>query len=287
VRAVHPDHRYLENTIVTRGRFLNEVDLRERRKVAAIGQPVAEFLFGRLDPLGRELTINGLRYTVVGLFEDTGGEGELRKIYLPITTAQRAYNGYDRIDQIMFTIGDASLERSLAIEREVTALFADRHDFDPSDRSAVRIRNNLENYERIGKVLWVIGVFVWFVGLGTVVAGVVAVSNIMLISVRERTREFGIRKALGATPGSIVSLVIQEAVLLTAVSGYIGLVLGVALLEVGAGSLPANDFFRNPEVSLSSALAATALLVVFGALAGYFPARRAARINPIDALRDE
>jgi putative ABC transport system permease protein len=140
---------------------------------------------------------------------------------------------------------------------------------------------------RINRVLGWISLFVWFVGLGTVVAGVVAVSNIMLISVRERTREFGIRKALGATPGSIVSMVLKEAVVLTAVSGYVGLVLGVALLEVSASALPANDFFRDPEVSLGSALAATGLLVVFGALAGYFPARRAARINPIDALRDE
>ncbi|MBW2254501.1 MAG: FtsX-like permease family protein, partial [Deltaproteobacteria bacterium] len=135
-------------------------------------------------------------------------------------------------------------------------------------------------------IVWIRG-FVWIVGIGTVFAGVVGVSNIMLVSVQERTREIGLRKALGATPGSIVSMILQEAIVLTSVSGYAGLVAGVAIVEAVNRALPENEYFRNPEVDLPAVLLATALVVIFGALAGLFPALRAARVNPVIALRDE
>ncbi len=287
VRSAHPDHRYLENTVMLSGRFLNDLDLSQRRKVAVIGIRVAQFLFGRAEPLDKWLQINGIPYKVIGVFEDSGGEGEMRKIYVPISTAQMAYGGHDRIHRLMFTVGDASLEESKKIEAEVRELLAKRHHFSPDDKRALRIRNNVENFQQVSAIFSGIRWFVWFVGLGTIFAGIVGVSNIMLISVKERTKEIGIRKALGATPGSIVGQIVQEAVFLTAVSGYFGMVAGIVIWELVNRYVPENDAFRSPHVDIRVVLIATAILIVAGAVAGFFPARRAARVNPIVALRDE
>lgn len=287
IRSVHPGHRYLENTIVTRGRFVDDLDLVERRKVTVIGEPVARFLFRGEDPLGKHLTVAGVPFQVVGLFHDEGGENEAQQVYLPITTAQAAFGGYQQVHQIMFTVGEASVEDALAIEASVRSLLAERHHFDPEDPQAVRVRNNVEQFERIRQIFTLLDSFVWLVGVGTVMAGIVGVSNIMLVSVRERTAEIGLRKALGATPGAIVGAIVQEAVLLTAVAGYVGIVGGVAVLALLRATMPENDYLRDPEVRLGPAVVAAALLVLFGALAGMAPALRAARIHPAEALRDE
>lgn len=287
VRSVHPDHRYLENTIMTAGRFLNDLDLREHRKVAVLGELIRDDLFGDDPGIGEYIHVNGIAFKVIGVFEDTGGENEMRKIYLPISTAQRTFNGRDRVAQIMVTVGDAGVEESEVISRNITRDLAARHRFDPEDRRAVFINNNLERFQRFLRVIGGMKAFIWVIGFGTLLAGVVGISNIMMITVRERTKEFGVRKALGATPGSIVGLILQEAVFITGVAGYIGLVLGVAVLEAAATNLPGSSFFRNPSVDLTMALYATLLLVVAGATAGLVPAIRAARIRPIEALRDE
>ena len=287
IRAVHPDHQFLENTLITDGRFLNQRDLDDKRKVAVIGIRVAEFLFGRQDPIGQWLKINSIQFRVVGVFEDVGGEGEMRKLYIPITTARAAFNGGRTIHQLMFTVGDTSPAQSRAIEEKVRQLLASQHHFSPTDQRAVRVRNNLEQLQEVTEIFEYIRIFVWIVGIGTIIAGIVGVSNIMLISVKERTKEIGVRKALGATPFSIVSLILQESVFLTAVSGYIGLVSGVGLLELASTHLPDNEYIRDPQVDLRVAVSAMVLLVVCGAIAGYFPARRAASVNPVVALRDE
>jgi len=169
----------------------------------------------------------------------------------------------------------------------VRALLSARHSYSPTDKRALRLRNNMERFAEVGQMFVFIRYFVWVVGIGTIVAGIVGVSNIMLISVKERTREIGLRKALGATPRSLVSFVVSEAVLLTSLAGYCGVVAGVGALELANRLLPNNDYFMNPEVDLRVVIYATLLLVFFGALAGFVPARRAARINPIVALRDE
>jgi putative ABC transport system permease protein len=287
VRSVHPGHRYVENTIVTEGRYLNELDQSEARKVAVVGNLVAEALFKNASPVGRWIEINDIAFKVVGVFDDTGGEGERRKIYIPISTAQRTYAGRDRIHQLMVTTGDATVSASEGIAGEIRGRLARRHRFAPDDDRAVFLRNNNREFARFVELSRGIRLFVWVIGAGTILAGVVGVSNIMMIVVRDRTKEIGIRKALGATPWSIVSLVLHEAVVITGVAGYVGLVLGVLALELAAGQLPDEGFFRRPEVDLSVAIWATVLLVAAGALAGLFPARRAARIRPIEALRDE
>jgi putative ABC transport system permease protein len=285
MRGTHPGHRYLEKTIMVRGRFLDDSDIAERRKVCVIGSKVAAFLFGQKDPVGEYISIHGLSYKVVGVFEDVGGEAELKKIYAPITTAQLLYNQPGRVHQIMFTIGDATLEQSQALARQVTLFMAARTGVSPDDRQALRVQNNIAQFQRVNSVVVWIQAFGWIVGIGTLLAGVVGVSNIMLISVKERTREIGIRKALGATPWSIISLVIGEAVIVTSVAGYCGLIAGVFAVELAARTLTDVPYLRQPDVDLPVALTAALVLVFFGALAGFFPARHAASISPMEALR--
>jgi putative ABC transport system permease protein len=286
VRSVHPGHRHLENSIITGGRFLDALDLREHRKVAAIGDRVARALFRGDSPVGEHLEINGIPFKVVGTFRDEGPEHESEKIYIPISTAQRVFNGANRVHQFMFTTGEADLERSEAMAAMVRRRLAERHDFAVEDQRAVFVNNLNEAFGRFVALMGGIRAFVWVVGLGTILAGVVGVSNIMLIGVRERTKEIGVRKALGATPGSIVGLILQESVLITSAAGYLGLVLGVATLELMAGKLR-HEVFRDPEVDLQVASAAVALLVAAGTAAGLVPAIKAARIRPVEALRDE
>jgi len=287
ILGVHPDHRYLEKTLMTRGRYLNASDQAEKRKVCVIGSKVREILFGNADPVGEYVNIRGLAYKVVGEFEDVGGENELRKIYVPISTAQLVYNQPQIIHQLIFTVGDATVAESQAMADKARATLARNHDFSPDDRRALRMGNNLEQYTRITGVFRWIRIFVWIVGVGTLLAGIVGIGNIMLISVAERTKEIGVRKALGATPAAIIRMVLGEALVLTGVSGYAGLVAGVGVVELVAARFHDAPFFREPSVSLQVAVSATLLIMAAGALAGFFPAYRAARVNPIVALRSE
>lgn len=288
VRACHPDHRFIENTEIIDGRFLNDIDLTERRKVAVIGPVAIERLFKGADPLGEWINVNGTMYRVVGVFDDDGGEEEQSKIYIPIATAQMVYGGASQIHQIMFTIPeDTDVEQSEAIVQETTRLLAGRHHFSPNDKRAVRVRNTVEEFQRIVALFERIRTFIWIVGIGTIIAGIVGVSNIMLISVRERTKEIGIRKALGATPWTIVSQILLESLIVTGTAGYLGLVAGLGLIELVRKNVPPSDFFRDPEVNLAVVAGATVLLVFSGLLAGYFPARIASKVSPIVALRAE
>jgi putative ABC transport system permease protein len=287
VRACHPDHVWLENTIITDGRFLNDLDLVHRRKVAVVGAAVIDRLFHKKDPIGSWIDINGTMYRVVGTFRDDGGEDEEAKIYIPITTAQMAYGRPQQINQIMFTIGDARSERAAAIQEQAVRLIAGKHHFSPKDKRALRVRNEVENFERIVSLFDRIRFFIWIIGAGTIVAGIVGVSNIMLISVRERTKEIGIKKALGATPWAILSQIVMEALFVTGTSGYVGLLAGLGVIELVKKYVPPSDFFRDPEANFAVVVSATVVLVLAGLLAGYFPARLAAKVNPIVALRAE
>ncbi|MEY4546679.1 MAG: hypothetical protein RL685_2874 [Pseudomonadota bacterium] len=286
VRGCHPDHQYLERTIVQAGRFINDLDVSDRRKVAVIGSTVERVLFGSEDPLGQMINVRGVNYEVVGVFEDVGGEGELRLIYVPLSTAQLVYHGGNEVHQILFTTGAASVAESEAMIRSTRQILAARHHFDPADRRAVQVSNNLLRFRKLMDIFDWVQTFVWIVGVGTLFAGIVGVSNIMIISVQERTLEIGIRKALGATPGAIVGMVLLEALLLTSLAGYVGLVGGVSLVEALRRHLPPNDYLRNPTVDVRVALLATSLLVAAGVLAGLLPALAAARVRPVVAMRN-
>ncbi len=288
IRTVHPDHQYIEKTKTIKGRFINDIDILEKRKVASIGSLVKKTLFKMEDPMGKYIEVNGVPFKVIGVFEDEGGENEQEILYLPISTAQMVFNGQDRINQMMFTVGDAGIEESKVIEEEVRKKMAKTHTFNPDDERAIRFWNNVEEFLKFNNLFDNINLFIWVIGIMTIVAGIVGISNIMMIVVKERTKEIGIRKALGATPGSIIKLIIMESVLITAVSGYIGLVLGVGLIELVSSFIPEDtQFFNSPEVNFNVAVTATVILIVAGTIAGLIPATRAAAIKPIVALRDE
>jgi putative ABC transport system permease protein len=286
IRGCHPGHQYLERTIMLAGRFINDLDVTERRKVAVIGPAVQTALFGKADPLGEIINIRGVNYKVIGVFEDQGGQGELRRIYIPLSTAQLVYHGANRVHQIMYTTGAATLDESRAMADRTRQVLAERHHFDPQDRRAVQISNNLVQFRKLMDIFDWVRTFVWVVGIGTLFAGIVGVSNIMIISVQERTLEIGIRKAIGATPRSIVMMILTEALLLTSCAGYVGLTAGVLLVETVRRHLPENDYIRNPTLDVRVALVATALLIGAGALAGLLPALKAARVRPIVAMRN-
>ncbi len=291
VLGCHPEHQFLENQTAVKGRFINEMDWRHKRKVAAIGTKVAEALFGDEDPIGKEINVKGIMYKVVGVFKDAGGDEEMRRIFIPISVAQLTYGGTNQLHQIMFTVGNASVEESNAIKQSVVSLMSQRHKFSPEDTRALYIWNNVEEFQKFMSLFEGIRIFVWIVGFGTIIAGIVGVSNIMLIVVKERTREIGVRKAIGATPRSIIRLFLQESITITLIAGYMGLIAGIGLIEFINWAMMhfgiETEFFRNPSVDLRTAVFATILLVVAGALAGFFPARKAAKVNPIMALKEE
>lgn len=288
VRAVHPDHAFIENTVIKQGRYISQSDLDENKKVTCIGNLVVDQLFAKdEDPLGKYINVNGIAFQVVGVFQDEEGDYENRMLYLPITTAQNAFNGQSKIRQILLTTGDATVEETTKMAEDMTTMLAAKHNFDKNDTQALSVWNNYEEYKKVLSLMTNIRIFIWIIGIGTIIAGIVGVSNIMMIVVKERTKEIGVRKALGATPTSIVGLIIQESIFITAVAGYLGLICGVGLLELASTYMPPSDFFERPEVNLGVAISATVVLIIAGTFAGMIPARRASMINPVVALRDE
>jgi putative ABC transport system permease protein len=286
VRSCQTDHDKLEKCNMISGRFLNDMDIKEARKVAVIGKPVQDALFKEEDPIGKYVDVSGILYKVIGVFKDEGRQDNDR-LYIPISTMQKSYNGKDYVDVIWFSTGNASLLQSKRMLEDSKAYIYSKYKIDPTDERAFVAFDNNENYKQIMDLLNGIKFFVGIIGVGTIIAGIVGVSNIMMIVVKERTKEIGVRKAIGATPYSIVSLVIQESILITGFAGYVGLVLGVVVTELAKKFMPPSDFFRNPEVDLSVAVGATLFLIFAGAVAGFVPALKAARIKPIEALRDE
>jgi putative ABC transport system permease protein len=287
INAVHHSALALETHEMVAGRFLSESDIMQKRKSAVVGQPVIDFLFKPEETaIGEWIEVAGVPFQIVGIFKNSAGAEQERQLYIPVSTAQLAFNGADRLGMIAFTVGNADADATKKIIDQVVGQLAERHNFSASDKQAVRVQNNVEGFQRFQQMFLILSVFVVVIGLGSLAAGVVGVSNIMMIAVKERTKEIGVRKALGATPSSIVFMVIQESVFLTGVAGLLGLAGGVFLLSA-IDSAHLTAFIRNPSIDLTVGVIATGFLVLTGALAGYFPARAAAKINPIHALRDE
>ena len=285
---VHPDHKFLEKTKVINGRYINQRDMDNHTKIIVIGDLVRQDLF--LDEkivLGKFVNLNGIPYKVVGVYKDDGGDDEERIIYMPLTTAQRIYGNNDYVDQINLTYNpnmdfNQAIDFGLELERKLK----NRFKVAKNDQRAIRVRNMAMQNKGINQMTSVLGVIILIIGFGTLIAGIVGISNIMIFIVKERNKEIGIRKALGASPKSIISLIIIESIFITTLSGYVGLIAGVALLEWSGPSL-GDYFITNPSVSQSLIITATFILIIAGAIAGYLPAKKASLIKPIKALRDD
>jgi putative ABC transport system permease protein len=286
IQAIHPGHQVIEAIELLQGRLLNNLDIKEYRKVAVIGKSVREQLFKDENPVGKYLLVRGIPFQVVGVFGDIH-EGETTRLYIPISLAQKTFITKNRIGALTFTAGDASVAESNQMIDEIKETMARKYNFDPEDTRAMWSWNALKEYQQMQALFKGINLFVMIIGIFTIIAGIVGVSNIMLIVVKERTKEIGIRKAIGARPASIILLILQESILITAIAGYLGLVAGVALLEVITKMMPATDFFRNPGVNFKVAISATIMIIIAGAIAGFIPARKAANIQPVVALHDE
>ena len=286
-----PDNQFIENADISQGRFLNHSDVMGNKKVAVIGNKVSQDLFKGEDPVGKDISLYGINFKVIGVFFDPGGERDESKVMLPITTAQKAFNGGNDIRNMTYTVKmsdnfDKAVKLSEEISMGIENDLKERHIIAPDDISAINVNNTLEEARKIYSLVDTIKAVFWFVGIGTIIAGVVGVGNIMLIIVKERTKEIGIRKALGAEPMSIVAMILQESIFVTMFSGLFGLVAGLGLLEV-VGPLIESDFIKHPQVDFNTALTTVFVLVFAGAVAGFIPAYRAAKIKPIVALRDE
>ncbi|MDR1645170.1 MAG: ABC transporter permease [Tannerellaceae bacterium] len=307
IRSVYPDYCMIHYVPVNagNGRFINAIDLKERRKVIVISPRMATVLFrDSIEPVGKYVRVGSGMYQVIGIYEDEN-KATSSPAYIPFTTGQMLFDDGYQVSEIVFTIeGVNTKAQAEAFEKRLKKRMAYRHRFSPDDLNAIGFYSAGEEFRMWKGMTNGIAFFIWIVGIGTLMAGIVGVSNIMLITVRERTKEFGIRKAIGAKPSSILSLIIIESVLVTSVFGYIGMVGGIGLAEgvdyimdmTGANAAPDNGgsgdmgnttVFRHPTVDLGISLAATGVLIIAGVLAGYFPARKAVKISAIDAIRND
>ena len=299
MQGVYPDHAKINyvNVSTKNGRFINEIDLRNARKVIVLSPRMEEVLFPNEKALGKYIQAGGIMWQVVGVYNDDEKSNDA-PAYIPFTTAKNLYfKGYG-ISSFSFTVnGLVTKEANERFESRLREVLGRIHNFDPTDHNAMGLWNTADNFRMTNNIMNGITLFIWVIGIGTLIAGIVGVSNIMLITVRERTKEFGIRKAIGAKPSAILKLVITESILVTAIFGYWGMLLGIGLTElinqgmmaagIGEENGTTGVVFLNPTVSLGIAVSATLLIIFAGVIAGYFPARKAVKISAIEAMRTE
>ncbi len=287
LQAVAPSNQYIENHILMKGRYLNQKDIKEKAKVAVIGRLVARDIFKKEDPVGKFINIGSRSFKVIGVFQDSGGDVEESYLFIPYTTRQQILMGSDKIGDIVLTFNpEIGASGAVKLGDDIKKFLKKKKSIDPTDPSGLFIRNVADEFERSMQFASVLQIIVTFVGIGTLIAGIIGISNIMVFIVKERTKELGIRKALGASPNEIIKMILTESIFITAVSGFLGMVGGIILLNsVDTGLM--DYFITRPGVNFSLAITATIVLIVFGVIAGYIPAKRAAQIKPIVALRDE
>lgn len=294
IQGEYPDYNRIDPVKILKGRYINEIDIEKKRKVAVIGERVVQEMFERDDePIGEYLRVNGVYFKIVGLYRSlhTNGRAEQdnQVVTLPFTTLQQAYNYGDIVG--FYSITSKPGTPAAELEKKVKAFLRERHSIHPNDERAVGSFNLQNEFNKMENLFAGIRGLIWIVGIGTLLAGVVGVSNIMLIVVKERTKEIGIKRAVGATPANIITQVITESVFLTTFAGYFGLTIGVGILELinyGLNKFGASsDMFTNPSIDFDKAITALIILVIAGIFAGLVPAKRAVSIKPVVALHDE
>ena len=295
INGVYPAYLEISGLTVRKGgRFISEADMREMRKVAVINKRLQKVLFQNEEPVGKQFMVGGIGYTVIGIYESNFNQGDEAVALIPFSTAQTLYYGGWNMSEIIFTAkGLNTLEENEEFQERLRGKLAALNVFDPKDLRAVGIWAVVEEYLRFMGMFNGISAFIWIIGIGTLIAGVISISNIMLITVRERTREFGIRKALGAKPSSILGSILMESAFITSIFGYFGMFLGVGLgeivnsfLENAEGSDMINTF-KNPTVDVGVAVGAMCVLIVAGVIAGYYPAMKAVKIPAVEAMREK
>ena len=293
--GVTPEYQAINGIRIVgnQGRFINAIDIKEKRKVAVVNKRLKEVLFNNEDPTGKMFIAGQLGYTVIGVYEEESW-GDDQKAYIPFSTAQLLYNKGQGIHDISFTVKNLTTEEeNKAFEEDFRKKLSVLHIYDPDDKRAIGIWNQLQNYLQFIGLFNGISAFIWIIGIGTLIAGIIGISNIMLITVRERTREFGIRKALGAKPSSILGSIIMESIFITSLFGYFGMFFGVGLGELVAaifaspGMEEMAQAIKDPTIDVKVALAAMGVLIFSGLLAGYFPALKAVKISAVEAMRAE
>lgn len=297
IKGDYPEWNKIDPADVIKGRWLNEVDIMQRRKICVVGEKIVEEMFrSDEDPIGEYIRVSGVYYQIVGVVKPVSGinmNGRTEEsIFMPFTTMQVAYN-YGNSVHVLGITSKKGYSASV-VEDKVIAALKERHKIAPTDVQAVGHVNLEKQFKQFSTLFTGIQVLTWIVGIGTLLAGVIGVSNIMLVIIKERTQEIGIMRAIGATPRNVISQIIMESVFLTTLAGYIGLFLGILLLEglnyvleMAKENGAENIFIKNPEIDLGVAVACLLVLIVSGAIAGYIPAKRAVVIKPIDALRAE
>jgi putative ABC transport system permease protein len=287
--AVDPGIQFIEKATPFKGRFINELDIKKKAKVIAIGRMTERDLFPEgISALGKYIDVGGLAYKVVGVFTDPGGDNEERLNYMPITTFQNIYGNNEDVHQINLLYNPKlSTAEAIAFGNRMVRDLKDKHNVDPNDQRAIGITNRAEVVQGTGQVSTALDMIVILISIGTLIAGIVGIGNMMVYIVKERTKELGIRKALGAKPSSIIMMIMFESLFITTIAGYLGLLIGTGVVKWMAPILEKNYFLKDSSVNMGIVIFATILLMISGIIAGYLPARRAAKIKPIVALRDE
>jgi putative ABC transport system permease protein len=298
MQGVYPNEIRINKKEMLHGRFINDIDLKERRKVIVMGSDDAKELWeGNIkDFIGKHVNVGKMAFMVVGIYK-SDKSGRNTSIYTPFTTFRTIYNKGDKTDRIVFSFHGLPTEKANEeFEKNYLARLNGNHRAAPDDEGAIWIWNRFTQSMQMNTGIGIIQTALWIIGLFTLLSGIVGVSNIMLITVKERTREFGIRKAIGATPWSILKLIIIESVIITTFFGYVGMLLGVAANEymdatIGHTTVNSGVFeatmFLNPTVGIDVCIEATLVMIIAGTIAGLIPARKAAKIRPIEALRAE
>lgn len=293
--GVYPEYTHINGIKIKdkQGRFLSNLDIDKQRKVAVINQRLKDVLYQNENPVGKDIIINKLRFTVIGVFDETSSS-DIEKAYIPFSTSQLLFHGGWGFTSLAFTVKNLDNKKNNELFiKDLRSKLGTLHQFDAKDEQAIDFTDKLDVYLQTLGIFNAVNVFIWVIGIGTLLAGIVGISNIMLITVRERTREFGIRKALGAEPFSILMSIVSESVVITIMFGYLGLFVGIALSKLFNWFLENNKdlsslaIFENPSVDISTAVGAMIILVIAGVLAGYFPARLAVKVPAVEAMRAE
>jgi len=287
--GIGPGMQFAEKTIMMKGRYINTKDVREKAKFAVIGRMVEKDIFQGEDAMGKYIDISGSAFRVIGVFQDDGGDNEERNIFIPFTTRQLIEGNNDKIGEITLAFNEAiGYSGAMKLERQLKNYIRKKKEISPKDPRGIRVENVADALKKNQQFAGVLKIIISAIAFAVIISGIIGISNIMVFVVKERTKEIGIRKAMGATPKTIISTILLESIFITTIFGFVGMILGIVVLNSIQGKMLEDDYFiTNPGIDSGMAIFVTILLIICGTLAAYIPAKKAARIKPIVALRDE